>query len=132
MGRRDIEDEDDVRIALGSFYPVLLHFRGATVAAVDAELQMLCMGPLDAVGTQALRHLFEFFRAAVKAQVDYEMVQALLERTLQLYSEVVSGMEEMQPLLKEICGDQEKGLKRIQVMMQQCLCMVELFSNVQL
>ena len=126
MGRRDIEDEDDVRIALGSFYPVLLHFRGATVAAVDAELQMLCMGPLDAVGTQALRHLFEFFRAAVKAQVDYEMVQALL------YSEVVSGMEEMQPLLKEICGDQEKGWKRIQGMMQQCLCMVELFSNVQL
>lgn len=70
-----------MRIALGSFYPVLLHFRGATVAAVDAELQMLCMGPLDAVGTQALRHLFEFFRAAVKAQVDYEMVQALLELT---------------------------------------------------
>lgn len=121
-----------MRIALGSFYPVLLHFRDATVAAVDAELQMLCLGPLDAVGTQSLYHLFDFFRVAVKAQVDYEMIQALLERTLQLYSEVVSGMEELQPLLKEIGCDQEKGWKRIQGMMQQCLCMVELFSNVQL
>ena len=60
------------------------------------------------------------------------MIQALLERTLQLYSDVLSGMSDIQPVLKEISMDQEDGWKRIQSMMQQCLCMVELFSNVQL
>lgn len=89
-------------------------------------------GSNGSIGKDALRRLFAFFRVAVKAQVDYEMIQALLERTLQLYSDVLSGMSDIQPVLKEISMDQEDGWKRIQSMMQQCLCMVELFSNVQL
>ena len=121
-----------MRLTLGSFYPLLLHFRHATVASVDAQLRLLCIGPMDTVGVNSLRHLFAFFRVAVKAQVDYEMIQAILDRTLQLHGEVLAGMSDMQSLLKEISMDQEEGWKRIQSMMQQCLCMVELFSNVQL
>lgn len=129
---REWEDEEDVRIAMGSFYPLLLHFRHASVASTDGDLRMLCMGPLDVVGTTALRHLFEFFRVAVKTQIDYEMIQALLDRTLQLHSDVIREMEDLREIMHEISQSQEEGWRRIQGMMQQCLCMVELFSNVQL
>ena len=128
----EVEDEEDIRAAMGSFYPLLLHFRHSSVAAADSDLRLLCMGPLDSVGTSSLRQLFQFFRLAIRTQIDYEMIQALLDRTLQLYGDVISTMEDMREMLGEISREQEEGWKRIQGMMQQCLCMVELFSNVQL
>jgi len=128
----DVEDEEDIQAAMGSFYPLLLHFRHSSVASADSDLRLLCMGSLDGVGMCALRYLFQFFRTAIHVQIDYEMIQALLDRTLQLYGDVISTMEDMREMLGEISREQEEGWKRIQGMMQQCLCMVELFSNVQL
>ena len=68
----------------------------------------------------------------MSVETDFEMVQALLERTLQLYGEVIEAMPEMKAMMETMEGIQERGWRRMQGLIQQTLCLVELFSNVQL
>ena len=117
---------------MGSFYGVLRHFRALPVSAADAELSLLCMGDFDEVGKTAVRNLLRFLERAMRAETDFEMVQALLERTLELYGEVIEGMPEMKTRLEGMERVQRRAWRRMQGLMQQTLCLVELFSNVQL
>ena len=128
----DVEEEADVERAMGSFYGVLRHFRALPVSAADAELSLLCMGDFDEVGKTAVRNLLRFLERAMSVETDFEMVQALLERTLQLYGEVIEAMPEMKAMMEAMEGIQERGWRRMQGLIQQTLCLVELFSNVQL
>ena len=128
----EVEEEADVERALGSFYGVLRHFRALPVSAADAELSLLCMGDFDEVGKTAVRNLLRFLERAMRAETDFEMVQALLERTLELYGEVIEGMPEMKTRLEGMERVQRRAWRRMQGLMQQTLCLVELFSNVQL
>ena len=128
----DVEEEADVERAMGSFYCVLRHFRALPVSAADAELSLLCMGDFDEVGKTAVRNLLRFLERAMSVETDFEMVQALLERTLQLYGEVIEAMPEMKAMMETMEGIQERGWRRMQGLIQQTLCLVELFSNVQL
>ena len=128
----DVEEEADVERAMGSFYGVLRHFRALPVSAADAELSLLCMGDFDEVGKTAVRNLLRFLERAMSVETDFEMVQALLERTLQLYGEVIEAMPEMKAMMETMEGIQERGWRRMQGLIQQTLCLVELFSNVQL
>lgn len=128
----DAEDEQDVEVMFGSYYKVLLYFRKATVASVDADLNMLCMGPFDEVGKKALVNLFKFLYVGLKAQVDYEMIQAILDRALQLYGSMIPSIPKMKPVLQEMESVQEEGWKHMQGLIQESLCLVELFSNIQL
>ena len=128
----EVEEEADVERALGSFYGVLRHFRALPVSAADAELRLLCMGDFDEVGKTAVRNLLRFLERAMRAETDFEMVQALLERTLELYGEVIEGMPEMKTRLEGMERVQRRAWRRMQGLMQQTLCLVELFSNVQL
>ena len=117
---------------MGGYYPVLEHFRNSSVASTEAELNVLCMGEFDEVGKKALVNFFYFIKRALEVEVDYEMIQALLDRTIQLYSEIIPTLPEMKELLMNMQKSQEKSWKRLQGLMQQSLCLVELFSNIQL
>lgn len=128
----EVEDEQDVEALFGAYYPVLLHFRKATVASVDADLNMLCMGEFDEVGKKALVNLFKFLRLGLKSQVDYEMIQALLDRTLQLYGSLIPSIPKLKPVLEDMQAVQEVGWRHMQGLIQESLCLVELFSNIQL
>lgn len=128
----EVEDEQDVEALFGAYYAVLLHFRKASVASVDADLNMLCMGEFDEVGKKALVNLFKFLRLGLKSQVDYEMIQALLDRTLQLYGSLIPSIPKLKPILKDMQAVQEEGWKHMQGLIQESLCLVELFSNIQL
>lgn len=127
----DLEAEE-VEELMGSYYPVLMHFRSCSVSAAEAELNLLCMGEFDEVGKKALVNFFYFLQRALEVEVDYEMIQALLDRTLQLYSELIPTLPEMKELLTNMQSSHEKSWKRLQGLMQQSLCLVELFSNIQL
>lgn len=127
-----MDEEGDEESLMGAYYPVLVHFRESSVSAVEAELNMLCMGPFDEVGKKALVNFFHFLKRALEVEIDYEMIQALLDRCLQLYSEIIPEMEEMKSLLKDMQDVHENSWKRLQGLMQQSLCLVELFSNIQL
>ena len=126
------EEEEDIEVLMGSYYPVLNHFRSCSVAAAEAELNLLCMGDFDEVGKKAIVNFFHFILKALEAEVDYEMIQALLDRTLQLYSEIIPTIPEMKELLQRMQHSQEKTWKRLQGLIHQSLCLVELFSNMQL
>ena len=128
----DVEEDADVERALGGFYAVLQHFRSLSVSQTDAELSLLCMGDFDEVGKTAVQNLLRFLERAMHVETDFEMVQAILERTLQLYGELIQNMPEMKAMLEEMERIQERGWKRMQGLIQQTLCLVELFSNVQL
>ena len=127
-----VEDEEDIRSAFGSFYGVLDHFRKCSVNEMDVELSMLCMGEFDTVGIHAVQNLMRFLEKAMEVGVEFEMVQAILERTLQLYGELIEGMPEMKSVLERMERVQGKEWMRMQGLMQQTLCLVELFSNLQL
>ena len=90
------------------------------------------MGDFDEVGKKALVNFFYFIKRALEVEVDYEMIQALLDRTIQLYSDIIPTLPEMKELLMNMKQSQEKSWKRLQGLMQQSLCLVELFSNIQL
>ena len=77
-------------------------------------------------------NFFYFIKRALEVEVDYEMIQALLDRTIQLYSDIIPTLPEMKELLMNMKQSQEKSWKRLQGLMQQSLCLVELFSNIQL
>ena len=117
---------------MGCYYPILDHFRNCSVSSTEAELNGLCMGEFDEVGKKALVNFFYFIKRALEVEVDYEMIQALLDSTIQLYSDIIPTLPEMKELLMNMKQSQEKSWKRLQGLMQQSLCLVELFSNIQL
>ena len=80
MCRMDLEE--DVEVLMGSYYPVLVHFRSCWVCAAESELSLLCMGEFDEVGKKVLVNFFHFLKRALQVEVDYEMIQALLDRTI--------------------------------------------------
>ena len=79
-----------------------------------------------------MQNLMRFLEKAMEVGVEFEMVQAILERTLQLYGELIEGMPEMKSVLERMERVQGKEWMRMQGLMQQTLCLVELFSNLQL
>ena len=100
MCRMDLEE--DVEVLMGSYYPVLVHFRSCWVSAAESELSLLCMGEFDEVGKKVLVNFFHFLKRALQVEVDYEMIQALLDRTIQLYSDLIPMLPEMKEVLTEM------------------------------
>ena len=84
------------------------------------------------MGKKALVNLFKFLRLGLKSQVDYEMIQALLDRTLQLYGSLIPSIPKLKPVLEDMQAVQEVGWRHMQGLIQESLCLVELFSNIQL
>ena len=98
-------------------------------SAIDYEIRSLSFGPEDDSGARVLLVWLEWISVEIKAGSNFEMIQSILSRILQIHGETVTQREELKHVLERIQEEQKKSWKTLQNLIQKSLCYIESFSQ---
>ena len=126
------------------------HLHSLGPSAVDAEVRSLCLGPEDDDGLALLAALLAYFDAALRGSggssdadargretadgervagpaAGYELVQAQLALTLQVYGDVIAASSQLQAAAARLALAHGRDATRVRAMLDRGLCMIATF-----
>ena len=138
------EDSDDesesavVRRELGLAVLMADDFTGMTEllgnmspSAVEFELASLVLGPEDEDGSRLLGQLVDWMVVELRAGTNFEMVQGVMSRVLELHHEVIVQRPELLGKLRSLLEAQRGRWLALHGLLQQNLCLVQFMSRLQ-
>ena len=106
---------------------VAAHLSSLPPSAVDVELRSLCLGPGDADGMAVLGRLLGYFAVRVGSGRQFELTQAQLALTLQLFAETIAGDEALREAAGRIQSALDTHCARLSGLLDAGLCMLGRF-----
>ncbi|KAK8799570.1 hypothetical protein WA158_006119 [Blastocystis sp. Blastoise] len=132
INEEEEEEEEVERRGLGLYIYIINYFRSLSPSGIDKQLYSLCSGIMDSKGVSSLCSLMRFFVIGTQSRRDFDMLQAIINRTLQIYGDILRDIQGMPELLKELQTAQESTWNHLEELYQNSLCLVELFANLQM
>jgi len=111
---------------------VVEHLHTLTPSAVDFELRSMTLGTAeDDDGAHLLTIVLEWIHFELESRTNFELVQAILSRTLALHDEMIVARPKLQALVRKLMAAQESAWKGLRGLIQHSLCLLSFFSHQQ-
>ena len=96
--------------------------------ALDLELRALCTGPEDHEGLFLLMRMLVWLLQRLKKGSDFEVLEAYLHRTLEVYADVIIQSKELLPVARRVGDVHRENASKLRDLVQSNVCLLKMFA----
>jgi hypothetical protein len=109
---------------------ILTYLKSLTPPAVDIEIRSLCRHENDDDGITLLHCIIDWLQRNLQKGENFDVLQAYLHRTLTIHSEILLKVPSLISALTKLKNVHKSSCDRFRNIIQQNLCIVQLYSNI--
>jgi len=111
------------------FADVVDYLNSLSPSAIDFELRSCTLGPEDDDGCHLLGLLFDWLSYELQMKKNFELVQAIISRIIELHSDTIVARVELDTMLQSVLEYHKQSWKHLQGLIHHNLCLLSFFAH---